>query len=443
MVGPADTPTHSAFRPDVQARAVREDLAARKPSDRPATATTTDRAETGIKYRAVPTHFDADQPNPRMASGTRPARPPSDLVHTDSSAPEEYRMSPQQRTPGANAETTAAPTGEAGPPTAPSAPDEKAESTAPVTPANAAAPAAPDEAATPSAPDENATPEAPEAESATSPAGEATKGAPASSAGTPEEGESENESVGVAAAAAVAAPPTGTRAVTGVDGVRPRKPVLAGAAIVGAALIAIPLLLVGSARDDGPPDNGKELSAGGSDTVLNPNSGPAALDDYQAKKPSPSPSQKKSKKPETPKAVAPKAVVATPEPSPSKSPEKKAKSKPRPKAAPKPNWTAETVSAPSVLEVKQAWTTNRIRMVMQTDGNLVVYNEKGKPLWASMTFGENHRAIFQQDGNLVIHNGDNRPIWASRSHGHEGAQLVLRPDAKVVIVHNGRVVWST
>ncbi|MGB8940367.1 MAG: mannose-binding protein [Streptomyces sp.] len=448
MVGPADTPTHSAFRPDVQARGVREDLAARKASDRPAAATATGHAETGIKYPAVPTHFDADKTNPRMASGTRPARPPSGLVHTDSSAPEEYRMSSQHRTPGAKSETTAAPTGEAGPSTAPSAPDEKAKSTAP------------DEAATPSTPDENAaseaaeapeTPKAPEAESATSPAGEATKAAPASPSGTPKEGqgeseaEGENESAAVAAAAAAAVgtPPSGTKSVTGVDGVRPRKPVLAGAAIVGAALIAIPLLLVGSARDDGPPDNGKELSAGGSDTVLNPNSGPAALDDYQAKKPSSSPSKKKSKKPETPKAVAPKAVVPTPEPSPSKSPEKKAKSKPKPKAAPKPNWTAETVSAPSVLEVKQAWTTNRIRMVMQTDGNLVVYNEKGKPLWASMTFGENHRAIFQQDGNLVIHNGDDRPIWASKSHGHEGAQLVLRPDAKVVIVHNGRVVWST
>ncbi|WP_371750043.1 mannose-binding protein [Streptomyces sp. NBC_01283] len=351
-------------------------------------------------------------------------------------------MSPQHRTPGASAETTAAPTGEAGPSPVPSAPDEKTGSTAP------------DKAAAPSTPDENATSKAPEAEApeagpATSPAGEATKAAPKSPAGTPKEGqgeseaEGENESASVAAAAAAGTPPTGTKAVTGVDGVRPRKPVLAGAAIVGAALIAIPLLLVGSARDDGPPDSGKELSAGGSDTVLNPSSGPAALDDYKAKKPSASPSKKKSKKPETPKAIAPKAVVPTSEPSPSKTPEKKAESKPKPKAAPKPNWTSETVSAPSVLEVKQAWTTNRIRMVMQTDGNLVVYNEKGKPLWASMTFGENHRAIFQQDGNLVIHNGDDRPIWASRSHGHEGAQLVLRPDAKVVIVHNGRVVWST
>ncbi|WP_354671310.1 hypothetical protein [Streptomyces sp. S.PB5] len=47
-----------------------------------------------------------------------------------------------------------------------------------------------------------------------------------------------------------------------------------------------------------------------------------------------------------------------------------------------------------------------------------------------MTFGANHRATFQQDGNLVIHNGDDRPIWASQTWGHEGAQLVLRADAR-------------
>ncbi|WP_435811009.1 hypothetical protein [Streptomyces rubiginosohelvolus] len=60
-----------------------------------------------------------------------------------------------------------------------------------------------------------------------------------------------------------------------------------------------------------------------------------------------------------------------------------------------------------------------------------------------MTFGENHRAIFQRDGNLVIHNGDDRAIWASETHDFGGAQMVLRPDAKVVIVHRGKVVWST
>lgn len=159
-----------------------------------------------------------------------------------------------------------------------------------------------------------------------------------------------------------------------------------------------------------------------------------------AGKPSPSPTKEKPKAVE-PKAVAPVVPAAEPpKPSPSAT---KPKVKPKPKPSPKPEWSTVVVSAPSVIQVNQAWTTNRIKMVMQTDGNLVVLNEQGKPIWAAMTFGQNHRAIFQPDGNLVIHNGDDRAIWASKTHDHPGAQLVLRADGKVVVQENGNVLWST
>ncbi|MGI3198900.1 hypothetical protein ACRJ4W_10320 [Streptomyces sp. GLT-R25] len=160
-----------------------------------------------------------------------------------------------------------------------------------------------------------------------------------------------------------------------------------------------------------------------------------------AEKPS-SPARKEKPKTQAP-AVTPKAVAPVPSAKTSSPAAKKPKTTPKPKADPKPNWGTKTVYATSVLQAGQSWSTNRIRLVMQSDGNLVVYNEKNKPIWASMTFGPNHRAIFQDDGNLVVHNGDDRPIWASRSHGHANAQLVLRADAKVVILHNGGVIWST
>lgn len=244
-------------------------------------------------------------------------------------------------------------------------------------------------------------------------------------------------------AAAVATVPPSPKAGTGVDAGRPRKPVLAGAAVVGAVLIAVPLALAGGAHDKDGGKPSTTVAAQGADTVLQPESAPAALDDYVAEKPTASPRAKKPSKSAAPVAAAPQAVPPAPKPSSSPSKSAKPKPKPKPKPAPKPNWSTETVSAVSVLEVNQAWTTNRIRMVMQTDGNLVVYNELDKPIWASMTFGQNHRAIFQGDGNLVIHNGDDRPIWASKTHGHEGAQLVLRADGKVVIIYNGQVIWST
>lgn len=251
----------------------------------------------------------------------------------------------------------------------------------------------------------------------------------------------EGRTEGIALATAVAAKPE-TKTLTVADRGRPRTPVLAGAVFVGAALVAIPVLLMGSANDEKPRNTGTAPVAGSGDTVLDAESAPAALDDYVAVKPTPSPTEQK-KKTAVPKAV-PAPVAPTPAPRTSAPAEKpKASPKPKPEAAPKPDWGTQTVSATSSIGVGQSWATNRIRMTMQQDGNLVVYNEQNKPIWAAMTFGENHRAIFQPDGNLVVHNGDDRAIWASKTHDFGGAQLVLRPDAKVVVVHNGRVVWST
>ncbi|CAL9442008.1 mannose-binding protein [Streptomyces sp. enrichment culture] len=287
---------------------------------------------------------------------------------------------------------------------------------------------------------------APTAES--KPAPESSAGADekaSAGAATAESGEPEPDERRTAVAAAVgAAPPA--RTATGVDNGRPRKPVLAVAGILGAALIAVPLLLAGGAEDDKRPESARELATDDSDTVLDPGSAGAALDDYVATKPTGTPTEKKPEPSEPVKVAA--APPSAPEPAPATSaPEKKAapKPKPKPKAepSPTPQWKSATVRAVSVLEVNQAWTTNRIRMVMQPDGNLVVYNEKGKATWASMTFGDNHRAIFQSDGNLVIHNGEDRPIWASKTWGDEGAEMTLRADGKVVISRHGDVVWST
>lgn len=183
---------------------------------------------------------------------------------------------------------------------------------------------------------------------------------PSATAGTTEASEGHTE--GIALAAAVAAKPK-TKTLTDADRGRPRTPVFPGALFVGAALVAIPVLLMGSANDDGPRrrtgrrerrhDSGPRIGLGGSGGLHG-------------------------------------GVPHRPRPS-----------------------------------------------------NLVVHKAQNKPIWAAMTFGQNRRAIFQPGGNLAVHNGDDRAIWASKTHEFGGARTVLRPDAKVVIVHNGRVVWPT
>jgi hypothetical protein len=258
-----------------------------------------------------------------------------------------------------------------------------------------------------------------------------------------------------AIAAAAGGTPPGSDTHTAHAG-RPKKPMLAAAAIVGAVLIAVPFLLISGDKDDGKKsDTVQSVSQRDeSDTVLGMDASSETPGDYTTERPSAPPSPKASKTsapPRTP-AVAPQKPQAKPsatakKPSTAKAPKPQTASKPKAthKAAPPkaPVWTQTSVTAPSTISVGESWTTNRIRLIQQGDGNLVVYNENNHALWASMMFGQNHRTIFQEDGNLVVYNGDNRPVWASRTQGHPGSKLLLRPDGKVVIVDKGTVIWST
>jgi len=87
--------------------------------------------------------------------------------------------------------------------------------------------------------------------------------------------------------------------------------------------------------------------------------------------------------------------------------------------------------------------TGGYRLVMQTDGNLVVYNSKNKPLWASGTVGRATNVVMQSDGNLVLYNG-NAPVWSSRTAGKGRSRVVMQHDGNLVIVAaNGKPTWNT
>ena len=59
------------------------------------------------------------------------------------------------------------------------------------------------------------------------------------------------------------------------------------------------------------------------------------------------------------------------------------------------------------------------RVVMQTDGNLVIYDVYNRAIWASGTNEKGskpHRLVMQTDGNLVIYDGINKPTWSTRTN---------------------------
>lgn len=86
----------------------------------------------------------------------------------------------------------------------------------------------------------------------------------------------------------------------------------------------------------------------------------------------------------------------------------------------------------------------RYRLVMQQDGNLVLYGPAARPIWATGTVGRGADHLrMQGDGNLVIYNGANAPVWATNTPRRYSAHLVVQNDGNVVIYNDGSPIWAT
>ena len=91
------------------------------------------------------------------------------------------------------------------------------------------------------------------------------------------------------------------------------------------------------------------------------------------------------------------------------------------------------------------WTQGQYtRLVMQHDGNLVMYrNRDGAAIWSSRTWGHaGAYALLQSDGNLVIYPKGGGPsahdaLWSTGTWGHPGAYAVMQNDGNLVIYRSG------
>jgi peptidoglycan hydrolase-like protein with peptidoglycan-binding domain len=90
--------------------------------------------------------------------------------------------------------------------------------------------------------------------------------------------------------------------------------------------------------------------------------------------------------------------------------------------------------------------SGRYRLVLQSDGNLVLYWE-GHPLWNTGTRGDApDHLVMQNDGNLVLYQGLD-VLWDSKSGGGERSSayyLILQNDGSAVIDSPaGKPIWTT
>lgn len=112
-----------------------------------------------------------------------------------------------------------------------------------------------------------------------------------------------------------------------------------------------------------------------------------------------------------------------------------------------PAEVVSTLSANQTLVSNQVLRSqdSRYRLVMQSDGNLVLYSPN-RALWSTRTPGTPANLfVVQGDSNLVVYdNTIPRPYWNSGTQGRGGNVLVMQNDGNLVLYNpQGQPVWHT
>lgn len=91
------------------------------------------------------------------------------------------------------------------------------------------------------------------------------------------------------------------------------------------------------------------------------------------------------------------------------------------------------------------YSSNRsYNLSFQTDGNLVLANKNGDPIWSSATDNKGGRAEFQKDGNLVVYDSYNKAIWSTNSSNRGVRKLKIQDDGNLVFYNeNDSPIWSS
>ncbi|XP_035510992.1 mannose-specific lectin-like [Morone saxatilis] len=84
------------------------------------------------------------------------------------------------------------------------------------------------------------------------------------------------------------------------------------------------------------------------------------------------------------------------------------------------------------------------KAIFQDDGNFIIYG--WKPVWASDTYGtDGVRLVMQDDCNLVMYNKDDQPRWHTNSYakGDFRCRLQLTDDGNLLVFKEADQLWSS
>ncbi|MDT8716167.1 C40 family peptidase [Clostridium sp. 19966] len=102
------------------------------------------------------------------------------------------------------------------------------------------------------------------------------------------------------------------------------------------------------------------------------------------------------------------------------------------------------------------WTTQylmseneKYRLIIQDDGNLVIYDNNNKPIWAAYSFGSSdftdNRLSLQSDGNLVVYGDKWNSLWYTKTDHTNNNSLLLRldDDGDLRLFADSKLIWDS
>ncbi|WP_051767100.1 S8 family serine peptidase [Saccharothrix syringae] len=113
--------------------------------------------------------------------------------------------------------------------------------------------------------------------------------------------------------------------------------------------------------------------------------------------------------------------------------------------APQPQPGRDTLVRGETLQIGQTKVSQdgRYTLVMQGDGNLVLYAAGGQALWHTSTYGTGATyAVLQYDGNFVVYTAAGVARWHTGTHGTAADRLIVQNDSNLVLYGpTGQVFW--
>jgi hypothetical protein len=86
----------------------------------------------------------------------------------------------------------------------------------------------------------------------------------------------------------------------------------------------------------------------------------------------------------------------------------------------------------------------RFTLILQNDGNLVLYKESAQPLWATGTVNRDSAQLeLTPSGDFVLYGKLGESLWRSGNAGQTAAQAFLQGDGNLVIYGPTSAVWAS